>query len=47
MVYLSYKIATSKPIDDGINESQRLSPRTGMFLHLLMVKLGFRYSFVR
>ena len=35
MVYLSYKIATSKPIDDGINESQKLSPRTGMFLQFV------------
>ena len=35
MVYLSYKIATSKPIDDGINESQRLSPCTGMFLQFV------------
>ena len=35
MVYLSYKIATSKPIDEEINESQRLSPRTGMFLQFV------------
>ena len=35
MIYFSYKIATSKPIDDELNESLRLSPQTGMFLQFV------------
>ena len=35
MIYLSYKIATSKPIDDGPNESQRLTPLTGAMLQFV------------
>ena len=42
MIYLSYKIATSKPIDDGPSESQRLTPILDRVCYnLLMVKLGF------
>ena len=35
MIYLSYKIATSKPLDDGPNESQRLTPLTGAMLQFV------------
>tara|TARA_Y100000748_G_scaffold174042_1_gene145688 strand:+ start:428 stop:1021 length:594 start_codon:yes stop_codon:yes gene_type:complete len=35
MIYLSYKIATSKPLDDGPNESQRLTPLTGAMLQFI------------
>ena len=35
MIYLSYKIATSKPLDDGLNESQRLTPLTGAMLQFV------------
>ena len=35
MIYLSYKIATSKPLDDGPSESQRLTPLTGAMLQFV------------
>ena len=35
MIYLSYKIATSKPLDDGLSESQRLTPLTGAMLQFI------------
>ena len=35
MIYLSYKITTSKPLDDGPNESQRLTPLTGAMLQFV------------
>ena len=35
MIYLSYKIATSKPLDDGLSESQRLTPLTGAMLQFV------------
>jgi len=35
MIYLSYKIATSKPLDDGPNKSQRLTPLTGAMLQFV------------
>ena len=35
MIYLSYRIATSKPLDDGPNESQRLTPLTGAMLQFV------------
>ena len=35
MIYLSYKIATSKTLDDGPNESQRLTPLTGAMLQFV------------
>ena len=35
MIYLSYKIATSKPLDDGPNESQRLTPLAGAMLQFV------------
>ena len=35
MIYLSYKIATSKPLDDGPRESQRLTPLTGAMLQFV------------
>ena len=35
MIYLSYKIATSKPLDDSPNESQRLTPLTGAMLQFV------------
>ena len=35
MIYLSYKIATSKPLDDGPSESQRLTPLTGAILQFV------------
>ena len=35
MIYLSYKIATSKPLDDGPNESQKLTPLTGAMLQFV------------
>ena len=35
MIYLSYKIATSKPLDDGPNESQRLTPLTGAMIQFV------------
>ena len=35
MIYLSYKIATSKPLDDGQSESQRLTPLTGAMLQFV------------
>ena len=35
MIYLSYKIATSRPLDDGLNESQRLTPLTGAMLQFV------------
>ena len=38
MIYLSYKIATSKPLDDGPSESQRLTPLTGAMLQFVYGK---------
>ena len=35
MIYLSYKIATSKPLDEGPSESQRLTPLTGAMLQFV------------
>ena len=35
MIYLSYKIATSKPLDNGPSESQRLTPLTGAMLQFV------------
>ena len=35
MIYLSYKIATSKTLDDGPSESQRLTPLTGAMLQFV------------
>jgi len=35
MIYLSYKIVTSKPLDDGPSESQRLTPLTGAMLQFV------------
>lgn len=35
MIYLSYKIATSKPLDDGLRGSQRLTPLTGAMLQFV------------
>ena len=35
MIYLSYKIATSKPIEEGPSESQRLTPLTGAMLQFV------------
>ena len=35
MIYLSYKIATSKPLGDGPSESQRLTPLTGAMLQFV------------
>ena len=35
MIYLSYKIATSKPLEEGLNESQRLTPLTGAMLQFV------------
>ena len=35
MIYLSYKIAISKPLDDGPSESQRLTPLTGAMLQFV------------
>ena len=35
MIYLSYKIANSKPLDDGPSESQRLTPLTGAMLQFV------------
>ena len=35
MIYLSYKIATSKPLDEGPGESQRLTPFTGAMLQFV------------
>ena len=35
MIYLSYIIATSKPLDDGPSESQRLTPLTGAMLQFV------------
>ena len=35
MIYLSYNIATSKPLDDGPSESQRLTPLTGAMLQFV------------
>ena len=35
MIYLSYKIATSNPLDDGPSESQRLTPLTGAMLQFV------------
>ncbi len=35
MIYLSYKIATSKPLDEGPSESQRLTPLTGATLQFV------------
>ena len=35
MIFLSYKIATSKPLDDGPSESQRLTPLTGAMLQFV------------
>ena len=35
MIYLSYKIATSKTFDDGPSESQRLTPLTGAMLQFV------------
>ena len=35
MINLSYKIATSKPLDDGPSESQRLTPLTGAMLQFV------------
>ena len=35
MIFLSYKIATSIPLDDGPSESQRLTPLTGAMLQFV------------
>ena len=35
MIYLSYKIATSKTLNDGPSESQRLTPLTGAMLQFV------------
>ena len=35
MTYLSYNIATSKPLNDEEHESQRLGPRTGLALQFV------------
>ena len=35
MIYLSHKVATSKPLDDGPSESQRLTPLTGAMLQFV------------
>ena len=35
MIYMSYIIATSKPLDDGPSESQRLTPLTGAMLQFV------------
>ena len=35
MIYLSYKIATSKPLEESLNESQRLTPLTGAMLQFV------------
>ena len=35
MIYLSYKIATSKPLEEGPSESQRLTPLTGAMLQFV------------
>ena len=35
MAYLSYNIATSKPLNDEEHESQRLGPRTGLALQFV------------
>ena len=35
MIYLSYKIAVSKPLEKGKSEIQRLSPQTGAMLQFV------------
>ena len=35
IAYISYNIATSKPIQDGSDESQMLGPRTGLILQFV------------
>ena len=35
MIYLSYKIATSKPLDEGPSESKRLTPLAGAMLQFV------------